>query len=260
MSEMHSAPPLKRALFGLYFGRSAWAVRFRYALLAFDIVTVLYFVVVSMIHQAAWMGTLDMVIALVLVLDYGARFWLSTHRLKLLRNPITIADAVVLASLVIPAMTENFAFLRVARALRLVRSHHVLKDLRRFSFIARNEQLIQSVINLVVFIFVVTALVYVLQVKTNPAIANYVDALYFTVATLTTTGFGDITLTGSLGRILAVIIMVFGISLFLRLVQTIFVAQKRHYVCPSCGLSRHDPDAIHCKHCGETMHIETEGQ
>ena len=36
--------------------------------------------------------------------------------------------------------------------------------------------------------------------KADPAIGNYLDALYFTVATLTTTGFGDITLTGTTGR------------------------------------------------------------
>jgi voltage-gated potassium channel len=32
-----------------------------------------------------------------------------------------------------------------------------------------------------------------------------------------------------------------------------------HYKCPDCGLTRHDPDAVHCKHCGELLKIETEG-
>jgi voltage-gated potassium channel len=85
------------------------------------------------------------------------------------------------------------------------------------------------------------------------------DALYFTVTALTTTGFGDITLSGEWGRVLSVIVMILGISLFLRLLQTIFQPAKVHATCPRCGLSRHDPDAIHCKHCGDTIHIATTG-
>jgi voltage-gated potassium channel len=23
--------------------------------------------------------------------------------------------------------------------------------------------------------------------------------------------------------------------------------------CPSCGLDGHDPDAVHCKHCGDEL-------
>jgi Ion channel len=45
---------------------------------------------------------------------------------------------------------------------------------------------------------------------------------YFTVATLTTTGFGDITLVGTEGRLLAIVMMSVGISLFLRMVQVLF--------------------------------------
>jgi len=30
--------------------------------------------------------------------------------------------------------------------------------------------------------------------------------------------------------------------------------------CHSCGLSLHDADAVHCKHCGTVIHIDTEGQ
>ena len=41
-----------------------------------------------------------------------------------------------------------------------------------------------------------STIVYETQHWTNPEIRNYVDALYFTVTALTTTGFGGITLRG----------------------------------------------------------------
>ena len=73
-------------------------------------------------------------------------------------------------------------------------------------------------------------------------------------------GFGDVVLKDTSGRLLSVIIMVVGVALFLRMVQTIFRPAKVHVVCAGCGLSRHDTDAVHCKHCGRLMRIETEGQ
>ncbi len=126
-------------------------------------------------------------------------------------------------------------------------------------FVRLHEDVIFSISNLLVFVFVITAVVDVMQVDTNPAIDNYFDTLYFTGATLTTTGFGDITLVGTSGHILAVLIMIFGISLFLRLIQTVFRPGKVCYECPTCGLTRHDADAIHCKHRGTVLHITTEG-
>ena len=76
---------------------------------------------------------------------------------------------------------------------------------------------------------------------------------------LTTTGFGDITLTGTVGRMLSVGVMIVGVGLFLRLLQVLFRPTKVRHECPVCGLLLHDIDAVHCKHCGTTLHIETEG-
>ncbi len=251
---------LKTRLDRLYHGRSRQARMFRYGLLAFDILSIGFFIVSSILAESWWIYAIDFVVGLVILTDFSIRLWLAKDRKYFLTRFTTWADVIVIITLLLPLLVESFLFLRVLRALRLLRSYHVLRDLRsEFGFFRRNEEIIQSVVNLGVFIFVVTALVYVLQVHTNPKINNYIDALYFTVATLTTTGFGDITLLGSTGRLLAVTIMIIGVALFLRLVQTIFRPAKVHYKCPDCGLNRHDPDSVHCKHCGRLLDIETEG-
>lgn len=244
-----------------YNGKSHRAVVFRYCLLTFDIVTISFFIITAMLPTTPLIITIDYMVVLVLIADFLARLWIAPIRRRFLAHPVTIADLVVIGTLLAPAFIENFAFLRVMRALRLLRSYRVLHDLRtHHKFFKRNEEVIQSSINLSVFIFVVTALVYVMQGHRNPEISNYIDALYFTVATLTTTGFGDITMHGTLGRLLAVAIMIIGFSLFLRLAQTVFRPQKVRYRCHTCGLKRHDHDAVHCKHCGEVINIETEGE
>jgi voltage-gated potassium channel len=102
-----------------------------------------------------------------------------------------------------------------------------------------------------------SALVYVTQRGVNPKIVDFVDALYFSVAALSTVGFGDITLIGSTwGELLSVAMMLAGISLFLRLAQAVFrPGGKVCHPCPRCGLQRHDADAVHCKACGLILNI-----
>ncbi len=252
---------LKQTVRLLYTGSSGAAKRFRYGLIAFDLFTIAFFIVTAPDHPTHFILAADFVIGLVILADLLARLWIAPSKLRMLRQLYTVADFLVILTLLLaPFLTANLSFLRVLRALRLLHSYHVLRDLRNeTAFFRRNEDIIVACVNLGVFIFVTTALVFVLQHTSNPNIVTYLDALYFTVATLTTTGFGDITMVGDGGRLMAVLIMIIGVALFLRLAQTIFQPRKIRYTCPDCGLIRHDPDAVHCKHCGRTIKIETEG-
>ncbi|MEM1371712.1 MAG: ion transporter [Pseudomonadota bacterium] len=234
---------------------------FRYALLLFDLATIAFFVATSVMEKQPWIYIVDAILAVIILADLLTRFWISYFRRRFLLQISTIADIIVITTLLLPMFLESLLFLRVLRALRLLRSYRVLSDLRReFSYFRRNEEIIQSSLSLMVFVFVMTALVFVSQVKTNPQISNYTDALYFTVAALTTTGFGDVTLQGTQGRLLSVAILLFGVALFLRLVQSIVRPAHVVHECKDCGLKRHDADAVHCKHCGRTIHIITDGE
>lgn len=245
----------------LYHGRSARALRFRFVLLSMDLFLILFFVGLSMSGRTGtWILVLDYLIAIYLILDLLARCLLEKRRLLFFIKPYTLADLIVIFSLLSAPFVDSLIFLRALRMLRLFQSYHVARDLRgQYAFFRKNQDIIHAVLNLLVFIFIVSAFVLVVQLHVNPQINNYVDALYFTVATLTTTGFGDITLQGNTGRILAVAIMLAGFALFLRLIQSIFRPQHVKHKCPDCGLGEHDRDAVHCKHCGRVINIETDG-
>lgn len=238
-------------------------LRWRFVYMSFDLLLIAFFLATTFIEHdplPRWVVVSDYAIGVLLALDWLLRLWVAGDRLGYALSPLAVVDLVVVLSLLAPALTESFIFLRVLRTLRLARSYQVLRELREQSLIFRErEEVIFAALNLLVFIFVVSAAVYALQVRVNPQITNYLDALYFTITTLTTTGFGDITLNGSVGRLLAVLIMIVGVSLFLRLIQSIFRPRKVKYECPDCGLQKHDPDAVHCKHCGRLLHIHSEG-
>jgi voltage-gated potassium channel len=252
--------PLKKYCQEFFYGKSSLGLRGRYVLLALDVAIVVYFIATTFLPFERWIEITDYFIGAILIVDLAGRIYADDDRLGLLSKPLTLMDVAIIASLFIPEILGNFAFLRVVRAMRVFRSYYVTRQLKKnFRFFARNEEVIFSALNLLVFIFVVTAFVFVLQVEENESINNYIDALYFTITTLTTTGFGDVILVGSEGRMLAVVVMIVGVALFIRLVQTIFRPTKVRYECPQCGLTRHDVDAVHCKHCGRELHIRTEG-
>jgi voltage-gated potassium channel len=243
----------------LYEGGSVEAHRFRYGLIAFDVVTLLFIVATSFTPRNPAVEALDVLFGIIILADFGARMLISRHRLRDLAHPATWADIASIVSFLAPLVGEGAGFLRILRTLRLLRSYQLLLRLRRdFLYFRANEDVILAIANFAVFVFVMTGFVYQTQHATNPHITNYVDALYFTVTALSTTGFGDITLPGTMGRLISVVIMIFGVTLFFGLASALLRPRKVRFPCPTCGLVRHDPDAVHCKACGELLNIPNE--
>lgn len=252
---------LKRKLHYYHTADAPDARRFRYALLAFDLTTVLFIVVTSFLPRTPLIEALDAFFGIAILIDFSSRMWIARRPWHELTLPATWADIIAIASFLAPIVGEGAGFLRVLRTVRLLRTYHIAKQLRQdFKWFRRNEDVVLAAVNLFVFIFIMTAIVYETQHGSNPHIAHYADALYFTVTALTTTGFGDITLPGTTGRMISVVIMILGVTLFLNLVRTLLQPAKVRFRCPSCGLMRHDFDAVHCKACGTVLNIPDEGQ
>ncbi|WP_333817710.1 potassium channel family protein [Tabrizicola sp.] len=251
---------LRSRLRALYEGAGEVGDRFRYLLLAFDLLTVSWLVASSFFPRGAQHGWIDLAIGLVFLADLLARQFISRRPLRELFSFWGLADLLVIVSLLFPIWGEGLAFLRVLRLYRVFHSPQTLDQLRDdIPGFRRNESAVRAALNLVIFIFAMTALVYQTQAGRNHDITNYVDALYFTVTTLSTTGFGDVTLVGTAGKLLSVTIMICGISLFLRLIQVVLRPPKAWFPCPVCGLRRHDHDAVHCKACGTVLNIPDDG-
>jgi voltage-gated potassium channel len=248
------------ALRYLYESDARVAQRFRYGLLAFDIVTVLFIVLTSFTPGNPTLEWTDIVFGVLILLDFLARLAISRNRLRELAHPASWADMAAIVSFLAPIAGEAAGFLRILRTVRLLHTYQLLARLRKDSnWFRRHEDVVLAVVNLFVFLFVMSGIVYASQYARNPGINNYVDALYFTVTALTTTGFGDITLQGSFGRFISIIIMILGVTLFLMLVRVLLQPTKVRFRCPTCALMRHDADAVHCKACGTILQIPDDG-
>ena len=252
---------LRARVRALYHGSSETAVRFRLAVLVIDLLIVGFFVAAPLLRSEAWVFyVIDYVIAFLLALDLAARAWAFSDVRAWLKKPIVWVDLFILATLLFPAWLFNLGFLRVLRLWTLINSDFFWRTVGRRYDDTRVEDTTKAVVALVTFVFVATGFVYTSFMGRYEGITGYIDALYFTVTSLTTTGYGDILLPGNWGRLVSIVIMLVGVTLFVRLGQTLLMPHKVVYPCPTCGLQRHDPDAVHCKACGETLCIPDPGR
>jgi voltage-gated potassium channel len=245
---------LRARLNRLYHGDTPAALRFQGAIIAGDLAIIAFFLSTPILSDHPAFFWLDYSIALLVGLDLAARALAADDVRRWLKRPDVWVDGFIFATLLAPLWLANLGFLRVLRLWTLFRSPVVWRPLRRRG-LAHWEDATRAVVNLVTFLFVTTGFVYTFFANRAEGIVTYVDALYFTVATVTTTGFGDITLPGTWGRLTSVVAMIVGISLFVRLAQAMFRPRKVTFTCPNCALMRHEPDAVHCKACGEVLKI-----
>ncbi|WP_426041822.1 potassium channel family protein [Brevundimonas sp. TWP2-3-4b1] len=255
-----SGTRIRARLRALYHGSSRTAVRFRLAVLTVDLIIVAFFIAAPLLKQAGpAFYVLDYVVAALLAADLAARALAYSDIRDWLKRPIVWVDLFILATLLFPAWLFNLGFLRVIRLWTLVSSDFFWRTVGRKYDDTRVEDTTKAVVALVTFVFVATGFVYTGFMGRYEGISGWVDALYFTVTSLTTTGYGDILLPGIWGRLVSIVIMLVGVTLFVRLGQTLLRPHKVRYPCEKCGLQVHDPDAVHCKACGNLLCIPDEG-
>jgi len=244
----------------LFFGKARESILFNRVLFIINILVFSIFAIEAVFPQNTLIKGVEILFGVLFIAEYGARFFIAPKKIAYIFDAFSLVDLIVIISLFIPTLIGNLAILRIIRSLKILRSYRLLEIIGKEStFIQRNRDMFVGVLNFIVFLFVTTIIVFVSQAPVNPAIENYVDALYFTVATLTTTGYGDITVIGTGGKLMSVFVMIIGVSLFVKLARSVLRGPRAHYTCPDCGLKTHEIDASHCKHCGHVIKIGADG-
>ena len=98
---------------------------------------------------------------------------------------------------------------------------------------------------------------YLLEGRTH-GFTSIPQSIYWTIVTITTVGYGDISPATPLGQALASVIMLLGYAIVAvpTGIVTVELARGRDEPrppCGGCGLTGHDADAVYCKRCGAPM-------
>ncbi|MCU4716538.1 ion transporter [Halapricum hydrolyticum] len=220
----------------------------------------------------ALLWSLEVSIAFVFAVEYIARLYGAPDRRAEFFNGYTMIDLIaILPTLLVfvfpvPVSALQIGFLRVIRVIRVLRFYRFTEDTEFFFGTVTDNTLRAGrlLLTILVLLFISAGLFYSVEQAVNPDVATYGDAFYYAVISLSTTGFGDIipvTTTGrwvTVGSILAAIIVIpRQASKFVREWTS---KGKVNVTCPQCGLEYHDPDASHCKACGQIIYQELDSR
>jgi len=221
------------------------------------------------------MWNTEIIIVSFFIIEYVARLYGAKNRLKQLIDVYSIVDFIAivptLSLLVLPlfSITPNFGFLRVIRMIRVLRIFRFLRftadpDFFFGTITLRFLNLIKLFLIILMIFFISSGLFFHVENAINPHVENFGDAFYYTVVTLSTVGFGDITPMSEAGKWVTVLMILSGIILIpwqvSRLVKEwLHIATKKEVICPGCGLRYHDENASHCKSCGHIIYQEYDG-
>lgn len=159
--------------------------------------------------------------------------------------------------------------LLVLRALRLLRVFRILKITR---YIGESNKLTKALKSsrpkIVVFLLAVMVIsiilgtvMYLVEANADSGFTSIPRSVYWTIVTLTTVGYGDITPLTTLGQLIASIVMVLGygiIAVPTGIVSAEYANQTKKIAtnttaCRNCSFENHTDDAQFCSACGEKL-------
>lgn len=156
---------------------------------------------------------IDTAILLFFTVDYVVRLIRSDDRRSFFLSNITDLLAIVPFS----TLFSLFRFFRIFRILRVSKLLRFTKLLRGGAFLSVFNRRVKGILQTNGFIYILYAnLVMILLASVTMVYAEkmtFLDALWWSFVTCTTVGYGDISPSSTLGRIVAVVLMLFGIGL-----------------------------------------------
>jgi len=123
-----------------------------------------------------------------------------------------------------PAIIDLLAILPAYRPLRVLRIFVLFRFLKLLRYTRSINQFVEvlstkrfellTLLGLLLFITLTGAIaIYVLEDMKNPNITNMFEAIYWSLVTITTVGYGDIAPVSEMGRLIAMIIILLGVAM-----------------------------------------------
>lgn len=140
-------------------------------------------------------------------------------KLKYLKEPFVIIDILVLIPFYLSFFGLDLIFLRVLRILRilkLLRYEQYSFDMTLWHILKENKEKFLVVMQLsAILMFISAPLMYYIEHSAQPEVFSSIpDALWWSVITFTTVGYGDMYPITSLGKVIASFLSVLGIAFY----------------------------------------------
>ncbi|MFV8379631.1 ion transporter [Flavobacterium sp. LB3R33] len=213
---------------------------------------------------------LEWIITIFFTLEYILRIISIKKPLKYIFSFYGIIDLIATLPMYFSLFFVGTSVLTVVRALRLLRLFKILKH-PQFSSQSTHlkEALIASRGKILIFIYfmlissvIIGSVMYVVEGEEG-GFTSIPISIYWTIVTLTTVGYGDISPITPLGQAIASVVMIMGygiIAVPTGIVSAEFATSNRKKPrserinpCNVCGTEGHEFNAKYCFHCGAEL-------
>jgi voltage-gated potassium channel len=200
-------------------------------------------------------------------IEYAVRIYCSPNPWRYIRSFYGVIDLLSILPTYIGLFIGNVNYLMVVRLLRVLRIFRVLKLIR---YIEEGNLLIRAIAasrrkilvffgTVVILATIFGSLMFVVEGPEH-GFTSIPTSIYWTIVTITTVGFGDITPQTSIGRVIASVAMLTGYSIIAvptgiltaELNQEL-MRERTKKTCPQCHKIGHERDAEFCKFCGGAL-------
>ena len=201
--------------------------------------------------------------------EYLVRLYCSPNPRQYAFSFFGIVDLLSTLPLYLGFFLQGARYLLIVRSFRLIRVFRVFK---LFSFLNEGNLLMQSLwisrakIG-VFFLFVlilnisIGTLMYVVEGnRPDTPFTDIPASIYWSIVTMTTVGYGDITPITGMGRFLSAVVMLFGYTIIAIPTGIVSAAlfeegrlRKQGRSCPHCRKQIDDTDARYCPYCGQLL-------
>lgn len=217
----------------------------------------------------SYIRVLEWMITIFFTVEYILRVLSVNKPLKYIFSFYGIVDLLAVLPMYLSLFVTGTSILSIVRTFRLVRLFKILNHpqftsqsihLRDALYASRGKILVFMYFVLITTV-IIGSLMYVIEGPEH-GFTSIPTAIYWTIVTLTTVGYGDISPGTPLGQFLASFAMIMGYGIIA--VPTGIVtanvmrgegAKKRKTLpCPGCGMEDHLRGAKYCHNCGEKLH------
>lgn len=211
----------------------------------------------------------EWVITILFTIEFIMRLIVVKKPWKYMTSFYGVVDLLSILPTYISIFFPHSQFLIVIRALRLMRVFRIFK-LTRFvresmtivlALKASARRIMVFLSFIVLLSIILGALIYVVESPENESFSSIPQSVYWSIVTITTVGYGDISPVTPLGKLIASLIMLLGYAIIavptgivtVELSKSARTEAAEAHSCPSCGHGGHDPDAKYCKFCGHVL-------
>jgi voltage-gated potassium channel len=196
--------------------------------------------------------------------EYLTRIYCARDRRSYIFSFYGLVDLLAILPSYLALIYTGATYLMVIRLLRVLRIFRILKLVRYLSdanllvrslWLSRRKILVFYA-SVLVLCIIFGSVMYIVEGPKN-GFTSIPKSIYWTIVTITTVGFGDITPKTPLGQTIASMTMLIGYSI-IAVPTGIVTAELAHELgrekqlarCHNCGRAGHDADSEFCKHCG----------